>query len=317
MKRLLPVVANFEDFYRERSWSLADWLPALQSIAERHGLVKSPVLRFDRGESPVFSLGDDFVVKLLPALLEKRARQEADLLSFLRPYPAPPAPRLVGQGHIEDWIYLVMTRISGTPLHEAWPSVPPDQRASLAGAYGRSLAALHDLPISNLDPGGIDWSAFCHESMTLWPERNSVRQLPPALQADGPRYFGKHAKAVIQAPRVMLHGDLAPENLMVRESNGRWEIAALIDFGNAMRGDAWFDLTAATILLDPGNRTVVHALIDGCKPGTSSRLGDVRPQLMINTLLHPLGDIAACLSLYPGAAGCRTWDEVALRFWPD
>ncbi len=210
-----------------------------------------------------------------------------------------------------------MTRIAGMPLHEVWPLIPPQQRPALAHQYGRALAALHAMQPADTDPGGIDWAVFCRDGIANWLERGSVRRLSAALQADGARYFRDHTASITGSPRVMLHGDLAPENLMVQEVNGQWTIAALIDFGNAMRGDAWFDLTAATILLEPGDRTIVHALLDGHAPGTSSRLAEVRPALMVNTLLHPLGDIAAGLALVPGATDCRTWNEVALRFWPD
>ena len=84
-----------------------------------------------------------------------------------------------------------------------------------------------------------------------------------------------------------------------------------------MRGDPWFDLTAASILLQPGDRTMVHALLDGYAAGSSANLAHLRPSLMVNTLIHPLGDIAACLDLVAESSRCQTWDEVALRFWPD
>lgn len=263
----------------------------------------------------MFGVGDDIVIKLPPALMKAHIQQELDFYESLDKHPGIPAPRLVAKGEIEDWLYLVMTRIAGIPLNEAWSQVPTNQQCALAGSCGKSLADLHALPTVK-NPGNIDWEAFCQKGIINWPGRPSVLRLPPDLRKDGPRYLQTHAGAVAKAPRVMLHGDLAPENLMVRQSEGRWEIVAMIDFGNAMRGDAWFDLTAPTILLEPGNRDVVHAMIDGGIPGGSSRLAEVRPALMVNTLVHPLGDISACLDLIPGATACRTWDEVALLFWP-
>ncbi len=83
MSRLLPAATTFAEFYRERSRPLTDWLPALQSIAALHCLTDGPAARFSRGECPVFSWGPQFVIKLLPALMEKRAQQETDLLTFL------------------------------------------------------------------------------------------------------------------------------------------------------------------------------------------------------------------------------------------
>lgn len=146
MARLLPALASPADFYRERGRPLADWEPALRTIAARHDLPAGPFTRFDRGESPVFALGDDFVIKLPPALMAPFFRRETDALTLLNGYPAPPTPRLLAQGTIEDWSYLVMTRIAGRPLSAVWPEVPADQRPALARAYGESLAAVHALP---------------------------------------------------------------------------------------------------------------------------------------------------------------------------
>ena len=317
MSRLLPAISSSADFYRERSRGIADWQPALDEIARRHGLGGSAATRFADGESPVFALGDGFVVKLVPRLGGTLVRQEIDLLTFLAPYPHPPAPRLIGHGDIEDWKYLLMTRIDGITLQRAWPDVPPDERLRLAVEFGRLLASLHALPQTDLNPGAIDWSEFCQASFARWSARPSVARLSPALLADGSRYFETHGATVATAGRVLLHGDLAPVNLLVRSGPDGWAISGMIDFGNAMRGDPWFDLTAASVLLQPGDRTMVHALLDGYAARSSANLAQLRPSLMVNTLIHPLGDIAACLDLVPGTSRCQTWDEVALRLWPD
>jgi hygromycin-B 7''-O-kinase len=317
MSRLLPAIASAGDFYRERAREIADWLPALAEIARRHGVTCGEVIRFPDGESPVFALGEEFVVKLMPKLGNTIVQQEVDLLTFLAPHGQLPAPRLVGQGELEDWYYLLMTRIAGVTLQHAWPEIPADERLRLAAEIGQLLACLHELPQGKLNPGGIDWTEFCHASFGRWSARPSVGRITVALQNDGPRYFRAHGAAVATSQRRLLHGDLAPINLLVRPEPDGWAISGMIDFGNAMRGDPWFDLTAASVLLQPGDRTTVHAMLDGYAGGSSADLARLRPSLMVNTLIHPLGDIAACLALVPGAAGCATWDDAARFFWPD
>jgi aminoglycoside phosphotransferase (APT) family kinase protein len=317
MARLLPVITNWEDFYRERARPLEDWLPAVTTIAQSHGLKPGTISRFTDGESPVFALGHDFIVKLLPGFAKGLAKRETDLLTFLKPHARPLAPRLLAHGPSEDWYYLITTRITGKPLQHVWPEIPVDQGLRLAREYGLALADLHALPQADEDPGGIAWDEFCRSSITNWSSRPDFSRLPPVLQADGPRYLKTHGEVVANAHRVLLHGDLAPVNLIVRPEPAGWVIAGLIDFGNAMRGDPWFDLTAASVLLQPGDRKVVHAMLNGYANGTGDRLTEIRPSLMVNTLIHPMGDLVACLSLVPGLAQSQTWDEVAARFWPD
>ena len=145
-------------------------------------------------------------------------------------------------------------------------------------------------------------------------------RLPPTPVLVAGRRTALSRPARIRArlgPPVLLHGDLAPENLLVKRSAGSWEIAGAIDFGNAMRGAASFDLTPASVLLQPGDRTTVHALLAPCIQGSGAKLDVIRPALMAGTLIHPMGDLPECLGLIPGAEPCPTWDDVALKFWPD
>lgn len=317
MPCLLPIIANATDFYRERSRPVAAWAAGLQAIAQRHQIVPGDVIRFKDGENPVFALGNEFVVKFILGFRRNLAQQEIDLLTFLQPHASLPAPRLLGHDALEGWYYLLTTRIPGVPLHLAWPDIPTDQRLRLAKEYGQALAALHALPQTEVNPGGIDWPVFCQTSINRWTSRDYVPRLSAALQSDGPRYLAAHGATVIAARCVMLHGDLAPENLIVASGADGWKISGLIDFGNGMRGDPWFDLTAASILLQPGDPTLVNTLLNGYAAGSSERLDQIRPALMVNSLIHPMGEMPACLDLIAGAAECQTWDEVALCFWPD
>jgi hygromycin-B 7''-O-kinase len=317
MARLLPAIAGNADYYAIRHQEPGRWEPALRAIVNRHGLTAAPFVRFADGENPVFAAGDSLVVKLVPSIWKRIATREVETLSFLNSHPQVPAPRLVAHGIIEDWHYVVTTRIHGVPLHRAWPGVSLEQRGSLATAYGQLLARLHALPAQSLRPGGIIWQDFCRDAFARWTERSDYRRLPPQLQADGPRFLSSFGAELAGIRGVLLHGDLAPENLLVREIGGQWSIAGMIDFGNAMHGAAWFDLTAASILLQPGDRDTVHLLLEGHEPGASSRLHQIRPVLMAGTLIHPMGDLRACLDMVPGAEACPTWEDVAARFWPD
>ena len=56
------------------------------------------------------------------------------------------APRVCATGEWDGWGYLLMSRLSGVPLDVAWPDVPQQDRATLAGQVGELLAALHRVP---------------------------------------------------------------------------------------------------------------------------------------------------------------------------
>jgi len=317
MERLLPAVACSADYYRIRHSEIGAWTPAITAIVARHNLTEDRAVRFPDGENPVFGLGTSMVLKLVPSIWAAIATREVEMLGLLLPHDHIPAPRLVASGELEDWHYVVSTRIGGEPLHRIWGKLAQDERLAITAKLGRLLADLHALPSKEVNPGGITWREFCRSSFANWTNRRDFPRLSPALQADGPRYLADHGAAVAAAPCALLHGDLAPENLHVRQAGNGWEIAGMIDFGNAMRGDPWFDLTAPSILLHSGDRVIVHALLDAYAQSRGFDIAVIRPSLMVGTLIHPMGDLPECLALVPGASERATWNEVAALFWPD
>lgn len=315
MTGLLPSIDNGTDYERLRH--AVPWEPALQAIINRHGLPAVRPTRFADGMNPVFAVGPEHVIKLIPPFRASSARREIDALTCLAAHPQVPVARLLAHGLIDDWPYLVTSRLEGEPLHRVWPGLDRATQLRLATDYGQLLASLHAVPAGDLLPGGIVWSDFCRIAIARWTGRRSFSRLPLPLQTDGPRFLARHASAFDASRQVLLHGDLAAENLLVRRHLDRWEIAGAIDFGNALRGAAWFDLTAASVMLQPGDRAIVHALCASGLAGNGTTLAAIRPLLMAGTMIHPMGDPPECLGLIPGADTCLTWDEVALKFWPD
>lgn len=314
MPRLLPIADNTADYRKIPIRNAKVWELALLAIIHQHKLPTGPLTQFADGMNPVFAVGRECVIKLIPPFRGSVATREIEVLTHLAAYPHVPVARLLAHGLLDDWHYVVTSRLEGEPLHRVWPALDPKTRLQLAADYGRFFATLHALPMGNLQPGGMLWSDFCHTSITRWTGRRDFTRLSSQLQADGPRYLARHGPALESDRQVLLHGDLAPENLLVRRKAGTWEIAGAIDFGNAMRGAATFDLTAASVLLQPGDRATVHALLEHC---TEEQVANLRPLLMAGTLIHPMGDLPECLDLIAGAATCPTWDDVAVRFWPD
>lgn len=315
MTGLLPSIGNATDYERLRH--AVTWEPVLQAIISRHGLPAVRPTRFADGMNPVFAVGQEYVIKLIPPFRASTARREIEALACLAAHPHVPVARLLAHGLIDNWPYLVTSRLEGEPLHRVWSGLDRVTQLRLATEYGQLLASLHAVPAGNLLPGGIVWSDFCRTAIGRWTGRRDFTRLSPQLQTDGPRFLARHASALDAPRQVLLHGDLAPENLLVRRHLDRWEIAGAIDFGNALRGAEWFDLTAASVLLQPGDRAIVHALCASGLADSGTTLAAIRPLLMAGTMIHPMGDLPECLGLIPGGETCLTWDEVALKFWPD
>jgi aminoglycoside phosphotransferase (APT) family kinase protein len=63
---------------------------------------------------------------------------------------------------------------------------------------------------------------------------------------------------VFEGPRVLIHADLLPTNILVKDSR----VAAVIDFGSSGKGDPAFDLIAAWAVWGPQGRRAFQAQLN-------------------------------------------------------
>jgi hygromycin-B 7''-O-kinase len=311
----LPRVSSRADFERARSEPLDRWRPAVVGIAARHGLDVREVVRFGAGENPVFDLDGRFVLKLAPILWRTVVERDAECLRFLADAGLPTAA-LVGWGAMGDWSYLLLSRLPGRPLDSVWIEIRRDEREGLAFLFGQLVARLQSLPLKGFNPARLDWDHFVTSRISEWNQRLDVSHLPARLRESAPEYLARANLADDSSSMAFLHGDLAPENVLVSKIDGRWAVTGVFDFGNALVGRAHFDLAAPTVLLAPGDRGILREFFGGYGWDGSERRA-VRSRLMAYTLIHPRAHLPSCLALIPGLARARSWEQVAERFWPD
>ncbi|QYM79055.1 phosphotransferase [Horticoccus luteus] len=323
----LPRIATNEDYYRMRFSPLESWQPLLAQIFARQHLPLSAIARFSTGESPVFAVGEQWVVKLLPHFWAELADREIAALDHLRDC-AVRRPRLLATGRVDDWIFLLMDRLPGERLDVLWPRLTAPERLTAAREFGAALRQLHALPPAAPANVAPPWSAFLESRLAAWPSRPSVQKLPAPLRDTGPDFIRSvlaKTPALSEADARLLHGDLAPENCLFASNpnDGAWHCSGLIDFGQARFGAPEFDFPAPTVLL--GRSAAVElpatraALLDEYFAGyglTKPIDHELRQRLMAYSLLHPLHDVSGALALEPASLTCESWADVAPHFWP-
>lgn len=213
----------------------------------------------------LFGLGPDLLVRL-PRQPGGSAtiRKEATWLAQLAPALPMAIPEVVGvygpaAGYPEHWS--VVRRLTGTHPEVVDPATPADPTRTRLGAdLARFVTALHALavpdialhdpglrwyrgePLATMDAAVRDNLARCRaiddfgvdleRAERVWDE---AMALPGGHDRVPPRWY---------------HGDLAAENLLVRD--GR--LAAVLDFGALSVGDPAVDLIIAWEVLDPPAR---------------------------------------------------------------
>ena len=187
-----------------------------------------------------FRLGPRMSVRLPSAeRYAVQAEKEARWLPRLAPRLPVAVPEVLASGRATDafpWLWSVRRWIDGSPVTA---TMPPD-RVALAEDLARFLRALHAIPAAdgplagmhNFDRGG-PLSTYDLEM------RGLVDRLGDSGDAAAVLDLWTRALATTwQHAPVWVHGDIAADNLLIRD--GR--LAAVIDFGSSGVGDPACDL---------------------------------------------------------------------------
>ncbi|MET8811190.1 aminoglycoside phosphotransferase family protein [Streptomyces sp. NPDC004549] len=209
-------------------------------------------------DNQVWRLGDDLAVRMpwatdsADALLRKEHAWLPGLAPRL-PLPIPVPQRLGEPSERFPRPWLVTTWVPGEPADRA-PATRPTEAAATLAAF---LTALHrpapdDAP-SGRDRGGVLADTADHLTRAL----ASAVDLGLVPDPDAVRAVWEDAAAapVWTGPRLWLHGDLHPANVLTTDGT----FCGVIDFGDLFAGDPAFDLAAAWILLPDTAVDLFHA----------------------------------------------------------
>ena len=310
---MLPLIDTL-DAYRPIYRDVNIWLPALQAICRRHALDSSTLRQAPPGSNVVFWVDPGCLIKLFAPMWVADATREAAALHALGELPGIAVPRIVAEGQLEGWPYLIITRLPGRPLDEVWSELSARQHLDLAACLGRLIADLHRAPAAGLGLLLQDWPAFIRgqaagclaRQRAIGTPANWLPQLEVFL-ADLPPL----AEPGFQP--VLLHADLNPEHLFCDQGPAGWQITGVIDFGDAMLGHPYYDFVAPGFLLgaEPDLRRAMLLAYgftpEALNPGLSR-------QMMAYTLLHRFASLPEMLARF-GANQPATMAELESALW--
>lgn len=196
----------------------------------------------------MWRLGDDLAVRMQrmdksPDLQLKERRWLPQLASRL-PLPIPTPVRSGTPSERFPKIWTVMTWVEGTPLDQG-SITRGDHAADILAAF---LAALHvEAPAEA--PDAVDVGA--HPKQCTGGFEHFLRSVDlGGFTEDDIRAVWDDAVAASewQGPRVWVHGDLHPANVVIADGT----LAGIVDFGAVVAGDPAWDLAAAWLLLPAG-----------------------------------------------------------------
>ncbi|MFD5895648.1 aminoglycoside phosphotransferase family protein [Streptomyces sp. NPDC060366] len=222
-------------------------------LREQHpDLADHPLELGARGwDNQVWRLGDDLAVRLPWATesADTLLRKEHAWLPVLAPrLPLRvPVPQRLGEPSERfprPW--LVTTWVPGEPADRA----PATRAADAADALAAFLVALHRPAPDEAPTGRHRGGPLAETAEHFTRELASATELGLIRDPDAVRTIWEDAAAAPEwaGPRLWLHGDLHPANVLTTDGT----FSGVIDFGDLFAGDPAYDLAAAWILLPDG-----------------------------------------------------------------
>ncbi|MCJ2091856.1 aminoglycoside 3'-phosphotransferase/choline kinase family protein [Methylobacterium sp. J-072] len=286
-----PVIADKQAF---ASWRAApnNWHTLVNAIARASNVVADEITPFQTGTNLVVGLNDSLILKLFPPIYHSQFISERATLRLLSGKLSVPIPRLVAEGERSGWSYLVMTRLHGILGSEAWPTLSESEKVRVLAEIGRTIAEMQAVPPGDLAAIEPTWPDFVARQVTGCIERHRRQGLAPNLLADLDELLRQVPSVVpLDAPPVILTGEWIPENFLLAETDGRWHLAALIDFGDVMTGWREYDLLGPSAFMCAGLPGRVASLMRGYGLRPDALDAAMRRRLLTLMLLHRASDL--------------------------
>lgn len=315
-RSLFPSFDGPGGFDRIRA-DLPAFLPAIRVVCERHGLSSGGLSAFAHGTNVVVSNDAGQIIKLFPPFL--RHQFEAERLSLGRFHGTVPVatPELLWQAELEGWPYLVISRLPGRTLEEAWPAMSGAERAEALARIGEIMRAAHALPTAGLESIDLGWDAFLERQIAGCESRHRRMGLPERLASQIPAYL-ESARALLPrsvAP-VLLTGEYTPQNLLVTRAGGRWRVTGMIDFADACLGAPEYDLLGPCLFLSAGSADLQRAFLGACGYAPADLGPALSRKLMALALLHRYSNLRFQLRLEGWESQVSSLSELEQTIWP-
>ncbi|WP_332898895.1 phosphotransferase family protein [Haladaptatus sp. CMSO5] len=194
---------------------------------------ETAVVRFTDGATVVVQHTDDSDALATESMLAQRVRAETSV----------PVPRQLAQGTLDARAYVVVEHADGADLHERFTGFAVARQQSLAAAFGRYLAEVHE--VCSFDAfGDVVWDSetadFRVTGLDNWASwfrvyaLAGVDTLPAAFDDFRERLRDVFVHAAIpESPASCLYPwDFRPGNALVQDGT----VTALIDWGDPLAG---------------------------------------------------------------------------------
>ena len=293
MTYLLPHVGTWEDWAAIFN-DVTVWRPVVAEICFREGLPFRRLEASNPGTHAVFILDRRRVIKVYAPFWRDFA-VERELYTMLGRQGTLPVPKVLSSGLYWDrieWPYLIMELIDGQPIRDVRDEIGEGNLLEVAAELGKIVRALHQTDaalLRGLERREESWSHLLERRKAeSVDEIERKKLLPPGVVEDLKEFLKTATAGLEEYQPVLVHGDITDDNLLVREVDGRWGIAGLLDFDDARIGAKGYEWPALWFGALAQDVSAMRRFLDSYQPGVAL---DERfsQQALAWTLLHDFG----------------------------
>lgn len=300
-----------------KSAPLSYWMPVLAHLQQVFQLTGEQWRRIPEGNNALFQLGDEVIVKLVPPNWRRQGDKELIVAPLLDGKLSLETPRFIGGGELDNWVFVISSRLQGCSLADVWPSLEVAQKRVIMLQVGKLLRELRSITFDADIAIRVDWQQYIGTLVSDCMARHRRRAMPAHLAEQVMPYLAAAGDFSQAAQARLIHMDIHPWNLMARQDQGQWTLCGLIDFGDAIVGNCdRFELLTPLMFMAQGNPILVQALLDSYGLQGDCDAPTLRRQLMASALIRPDSDVGFCMQQVPVSGPRDTWEQIALQMFP-
>ncbi|PGG98661.1 hypothetical protein AJ80_09498 [Polytolypa hystricis UAMH7299] len=219
---------------------------------------KAPFAR----QKMVINCGHNIAVKAVRAMED---HTEYTTLKYIQQHkPSIPAPEPQGLVKMGDVSLIFMTHIPSNNLTDVWPSMDSAQKVSVKEQLSKILMDIRSLPYATGTPFGGVGGEGCKDIRRHL--RRSDRPITTVSEFEDFLFTGPHPGGQIfvkflrqlspqdqpsSSAIVFTHGDLRPDNIVVKKENNEWIITGLLDWEYSGFYPEYYEAIKSTNCLGP------------------------------------------------------------------
>jgi hygromycin-B 7''-O-kinase len=322
---LLDEIQNYRKLFMDAGF----WQPYVAAAMERSGLPCHSMRGGIPGTCPTFIVDDAYIVKFFGRLFdgEKSFQVELNANLLMRGQSNFPLPGLIAQGKLmEDdlhwyWPYLVFEYLEGISIGEAWGALTLVEKQLVYEEMGRRVRALHSMPLDANCYFDFTWDTFRvfldTQQTNLFVGMDDLGWIPAHFKEQLRGFLLPLDQLFAQEVKPhLIHADLTRDHLLGTVKDGNWNTLGVIDFGDAMVGDFFYELIAVHLDLLQGEKQMLRKFLEGYGYELSSQT-NFSQRAMNMTLLHQFGEniLTDLFHRRPNLTLIRNLDELANEIW--